>query len=66
MIGINFKFLGIVGLWIAFMLFGCTYMRERAYEVITTPDNPIEEIVEQIIEQETGLDLDLTPSSLED
>lgn len=30
-----------------------------------TPDNPVEELVEDIIEAKTGLDLDLSPSSPE-
>jgi hypothetical protein len=40
-------------------------MKERTYEVISTPDNVIEEIIEEVIEMETGLDIDLTPFSQE-
>lgn len=47
-------------LWAGVFLFGCTNMRERAFEVISKPDNFIEEKIEDIIEDYTGLDIDLT------
>lgn len=34
------------------------------YEKFSIPDdNPIEELVEQVIKEQTGLDIDLTPDS---
>lgn len=50
---------------LGFLMFGCTYMKERAYEAISQPDNIVEEIVEEIIETQTGWDVDLTPNSPE-
>jgi len=41
---------------------GCTVMKKW----FTEPDQPPEEIVEQIIENYTGLDIDLTPNSPEE
>jgi len=50
----------VIGLWCSIVLFGCTYMRERAFDVITQDDNFIEEKIEDVIEDYTGLDIDLT------
>ena len=50
---------------LGFVMFGCTYMREGAIEIISTPDNIVEELVEEVIEAKTGLDIDLTPGSPE-
>lgn len=42
-----------------------------AFAVATTfvfklpPDNPIEEIAEEVVEEETGINLDFTPSTTE-
>lgn len=33
---------------------------------IKKPDNPIEEIAEEVIKEETGVDIDLSPDSPED
>lgn len=41
-------------------------MRQKALDLILVPDNPVEEVVEEIIEQELGWDIDLTPFTPED
>lgn len=41
---------------------GCSYFNEKMH---LKDDNDIEEVVEQLIYQKTGLDLDLTPKSKE-
>lgn len=52
-----------IGCTILILLFGgCHYLNEK---IGLKDDNELEEIVEKIIEQKTGLDLDLTPSSKE-
>lgn len=39
---------------------------ERIYQTLNIPsDNPIEEAIEQVIEHETGINIDLTPQSKE-
>lgn len=46
--------------YFAFLLTGCQFMKTRIYEVITTPDNFVEEFVEERIEDVTGFDIDLS------
>lgn len=43
-------------------LAGCSWINEK---IGLSDDNPAEEIAEAIIEQKTGLDIDLTPDSPE-
>lgn len=49
-----------------FFMFSCSYVKEKAYDVISQPDNFVEEFVEDVIEDQTGWDLDLTPFSPEE
>lgn len=44
------------------LMAGCSFLSEK---LGLKDDNEIEEIVEEVIRQETGLDLDLTPNSEE-
>ena len=63
-----------------FVLFGCTYIRERTVEVLESmdtqitdeiadiieeDDNVVEEFIEDVIEYKLGIDIDLTPDSKE-
>lgn len=50
---------------IGFFTFSCSYVKEKAYEIISEPDNLAEELIEDVIEDQTGWDLDLTPFSPE-
>lgn len=53
----------VIGL--GFFLFACNIMAKRNFEILSQPDNVIEEILEEVIEYETGLDIDLSPMSEE-
>ena len=45
-----------------YMLFGCTSINKKFG---LSDENMLEELVEDVIEQKTGLDIDLTPGSPE-
>jgi len=51
---------------LAFIMFGCAYVKEDVFKFMLKPDNIVEEIFEEVIEAKTGLDIDLTPGSPED
>lgn len=41
------------------LLIGCSLFDSYAH------DNAVEEIIEEVVKQQTGLDIDLTPTSIE-
>ena len=47
---------------LSFMLVACSQVEEK---LGLPEDNFIEEIIEEVIEQKTGIDIDLTPSTPE-
>jgi hypothetical protein len=53
----------IWGIWLAILLTGCTYIYPK---MGVKPDNVVEELVEEVIEAKTGLDIDLTPETEEE
>jgi hypothetical protein len=59
----NFKMkLCAISVILILICFGCSYFNEKLH---LKDDNDIEEIVESLIYQKTGLDLDLTPNTKE-
>jgi hypothetical protein len=52
----------IWGIWLAILFTGCTYIYPK---IGVQPDNVVEELVEEVIEAKTGLDIDLTPETEE-
>lgn len=59
----NFEMkLAIMSVCLILICFGCSYFNEKMH---LKDDNDIEEVVEQLIYQKTGLDLDLTPNNKE-
>jgi hypothetical protein len=57
----------MVTIWIkALIVAGSLFVGlTSVYLLKMKPDNPIEEVCEKIVKDETGLDLDLTPTSSE-
>ena len=53
-----------------FFILGCTIVAIACLSSCSAlgryPDNPAEEALEEVIKQETGIDLDLSPSSPEE
>lgn len=49
-------------IWLTITMVGCTTLYKK-YNI--KEDNAVEELVEQVIESKTGLDVDLSPSSIE-
>jgi hypothetical protein len=58
---LNMK-LPLIAIFLLLISCGCSYINEKMH---LKDDNDIEEIVEELIHQKTGLDLDLTPSTKE-
>ena len=46
-----------------FLLSSCEFIRKWQTK---NPDNPVEEVIEEIIEENTGYEMDLTPFSPEE
>lgn len=53
----QFQWIALIICVVSFFLYACSTYKHYPQ------DNPIEEIVEEVIEKETGIDIDLSPFS---
>lgn len=52
----------LIAIFIGLLVTACSHINQ---ELGLDPDHPVEEMIEDMIEHETGLEIDLTPGSIE-